>query len=74
MRSKSKEERVKLTVHVGLSVRETIERLQVDTGSESLSEVFRRALTAYEFIVQQEKNGVEVLLDDGEDLRRLLVL
>lgn len=64
-------EKVRLNLEVTPEVRARLERLKDQTDAESLTEVFRRALTIYEFIAAHYRDGGTVVLvsEDGSEER-----
>lgn len=57
----------RLNLQLTTQVRERLESLQEKTEADSLTEVIRRALAVYEFLLHEKAAGNRVLIDrDGE--------
>lgn len=69
----NKEPRVRLNLAVSPTVKKRLEDLQDRTDADSLTEVVRNALLAYDRIVWLEEQSYKLMIKgaDGEDLGRL---
>lgn len=69
------EKRVRLNLEISESVRDRIEGLREESGAESLTEVIRKALSAYEFLIKHKKNkGKIILIDQNNKEKELEIL
>lgn len=71
-----KPKRVRLNLELSETVRKNMDKIRDDTDADSLSEVIRRALALYDFLVHRKAEGCEVVLrnkDTGEE-RGLVIL
>ena len=59
----------RLNLEVAASVRERLESLRRSTEAESLTEVIRRALAVYEFLVKHKKNGARLIVEQRNGTR-----
>ena len=61
----------RLNLAISQSVRDRIEALQVEIGAESMTEVIRRAIDAFELIIKEQKEGnhIEVRSKDKPPVR-----
>lgn len=57
----AKEKNTRLNLAIPESVRQRIEALQEATEAQSLTEVIRRALAVYEFLVKEKADGARVV-------------
>ncbi len=69
----NKEARVRLNLAVSPTVKKRLEDLQSRTDADSLTEVVRKALLAYDRIVWLEERSYKLMIEgaDGEDLGQL---
>lgn len=74
-RPASRNEKVRLSLVLTSRAKERLERLQEMTDADSMSEVVRRALIAYELLLQNQQDGGRAVLEngDGETDRVVLV-
>jgi hypothetical protein len=56
-----------------MSTRERIERLRDATEADSLTEVIRRALAAYEVLVQARAAGAKLVIREGRNEREIVL-
>lgn len=68
-RSANTEKKIRLNLEISESVRDRLERLRETTKADSFTEVVRRSLAAYDFLVAYEKKKIQVILryPDGEE-------
>ena len=68
--------RTRLSFNVTPRVREQLERLQVESGAESLTEVLRKALATYDALNDVRRDGGKVVLEyqDGRETLSLKVI
>ena len=66
----SNQDRVRLHLAVTKDVKRRLDRLLKATDAESLTEVFRRALTVYDDVVTTYNDGGDVILRDSDGKRR----
>jgi hypothetical protein len=57
----------RLNLEVPESVRTRLEELRVLTEAQSMTEVIRRALAVYEFLVQEKSAGHRLIVDRGTE-------
>ncbi|MGF6264389.1 Arc/MetJ-type ribon-helix-helix transcriptional regulator [Paraburkholderia youngii] len=71
MRPARKQPKVRLNLDMSVEVKEQIEGLRDRTHADSMSEVIRRALALYDFMLTQKEGGATVVLraSDGTDTR-----
>ena len=63
--------RVRMSLDIAAGLRESLERLQVLLGAESLTEVIRRSVLAFEKLLNAERRGAAIVIreKDGTDNR-----
>lgn len=66
--------KVRLNLEVAESVHKRVLLLQELTNADSMTEVVRRALKCYEFVVRAEHEGERLLLQRGNETVTLVVL
>lgn len=72
--AKSEREMCRLSLAVSADVRARMERLRDDTGADSITEVIRRAVAAYDFLWhEQTKFGAEIFSRLGEKEKQLVL-
>jgi len=64
----------RLNLALAEKVRQRIEDLQRETGSQTLTEVISRSLAVYDYLWTQKKAGAKVLIQDAEGTRELVLL
>ncbi|WP_244119793.1 ribbon-helix-helix protein, CopG family [Burkholderia gladioli] len=71
MRTARKQPKVRLNLDMSVEVKEQIEALRDRMRADSMSEVIRRALAVYDFMLTQQDEGAIVVLrsNDGSDTR-----
>ncbi|MGS1076456.1 ribbon-helix-helix protein, CopG family [Burkholderia gladioli] len=71
MRTARKQPKVRLNLDMSVEVKEQIEALRDRMRADSMSEVIRRALAVYDFMLTQQEAGAIVVLrsSDGSDTR-----
>lgn len=58
----------RLNLETSVEVRDELVSMRDETGADSLSEVIRRALSIYAFIIRQVRDGATVVIKkDGEE-------
>ena len=69
-KNQNKNEKIRLNLAIPISVRDRLERLQALSEAESLTEVIRRALAVYDFLLSHSKaqqSEVFVRFEDGKE-------
>lgn len=64
----------RLNLEMAQVVRGQLERLQSETGADSMTEVVRRALLLYELVVGVQKGGGQVVFRDDAGERVVIIL
>jgi len=54
-----------------IPVREELELLRTKTHADSLGEVIRRALSVYQYLVDEKANGARIVLETGAGQREV---
>ena len=60
------QDRIRINLAVSPAVKERIVRLQEISEAETLTEVVRRALAGYERLLEIQKSGGRILLEDRD--------
>ncbi len=64
----------RLNLAISESVRERMEALKDSTDADSLTEVIRRALAAYEYIKEQQRQGNRIMLERNGEIKEVHLL
>lgn len=69
-----KNEKVRLSLQLTVRARERLERLQELTDADSLSEVIRKALIAYDLLLDEQQKGSCIIVrnEDGDTRWKVL--
>jgi hypothetical protein len=75
-KDRDKKKKSRLTLELALTFRESLDRIQAESGAASLTEVLRHAVAVYDRVIQEKKKGSEVILrsPDGRETSIFLVL
>lgn len=74
MRPARNQTKVRLNIDMPLPVKEKLEDLRDQTGAESMSEVMRRALAVYDFLLTQKAEGAITVIRSKDGAEALLPL
>lgn len=66
-------ETTKLTLRLSPEVKNVIEKLSKEFGGVTASEVIRRSLGTEQFLMEEQKKGTKILLEDSGKNQRQLV-
>jgi hypothetical protein len=64
----------RLNLKVPQTVRDRMECLRDETEADSLTEVIRRALAVYELLVEQRRDGWDIVVRRGDEERSVLLM
>lgn len=74
MRPARKQPKVRLNLDMSVEVKEQIEALRDRTHADSMSEVIRRALALYDFMLTQQEAGATTIVRTGDGAESRLPL
>lgn len=74
MRPARKQPKVRLNLDMSVEVKEQIEALRDRMHADSMSEVIRRALALYDFMLTQQEGGATVALRASDGTETLVPL
>lgn len=69
----AKRQTVRMHLDLNAQCRDTLERLR-DTTDTTLSEVVRRALALYDFVIREKESGSKVILRNADGDREVILL
>lgn len=73
-KSKSKNDKPRLSLALAQKVRDRLELLQEETGAQTMTEVISRALAVYDYLITEKKSGAKVLLETKDGTREVVIL
>ena len=63
-----------MNLDLGRDVKKRMETLRDQTSAESLTEVVRKSLAVYDFLLTRKKKGAKLIIEDDEGKTELVLL
>jgi hypothetical protein len=66
--------RVRINIEMSLTAKKSLDDLQERIDCPSISEVVRRSLSLYDYVITMQEKGMGFYIEDGNGLRERLLL
>jgi len=69
-----KDKKKRLNLILGINVYRRIEDLRIETDKSSVTDVIRRSLAVYDFLLSRRKEGARIFVEDEDGKQELVIL
>ena len=69
-----KEQKKRLNLILGINVYKRIEKLRIENDKSSVTDVIRRSLAVYDFLLSRRKEGARIFVENEEGKQELVIL